>query len=428
MYQTLLYLPEKIAGVPLFGFGWALLLWVIVSAAWIGWLWKNPQTRGEIAGLAPVLAIVAAAIIWLLPQMQVQEGVHTGLPIRGFGVLLLFAVLAGLAMANHMARRAGFDVEQIQGMSFWLIIGGIAGARGLYVALNWRDFVSPSIVATIQKVVMINFGGIVVYGSMLGGFATLAWLCYRKKLPLLAITDILVPAFLIGAAIGRIGCFMNGCCFGGICEPPEWGVRFPVNSPPYVHQVESGALHGLQVAWDESKKHAVVTAVYPEGPGASEMQVGDVVLAVAGVKVTSEKDFKNLGERWQIRHMAIDLERGGEKKSVSWTLNPPKSSLAVYPAQIYSAIDAGLLCFLTWAYYPYRRRDGELVVMILFFNPLTRILLEIIRDDEPSRFGTTLTISQLLAVGMMIAAVILFFAIRSAKQRTYFPTLAPSPS
>lgn len=424
MLQTILYLPERIAGIPLFGFGWALLAWLIISAVWVWWLWKDPQTRSEVGGLLPVLGIVAAAIIWLLPMMQVHEPPYSGLPIRGYGVLLLFAVLAGLWMASHQARRAGFDVEQIQSMAFWLILSGLAGARGFYVALNWKDFASPSIVTTIQRIAMINIGGIVVYGALLGGFAALAWVCYRKKLPLLAIADMLAPAFLIGLAIGRIGCFMNGCCYGGICDPPEWGVRFPMNSPPYQHQADSGALHGLQIGWDESKKHAVVTSVYRDGPAASEVQVGDVVLSVAGVKVASKEDVKELAVRWQIRHMAMDLERGGERKSVSWTLNPPKASLAVYPTQLYSAVDAAILCFLTWAYYPYRRRDGELVAMLFFFNPLTRILLEIVRDDEPGRFGTMLTISQLLAVGMMAFAVVLFLAIRATKQRTYFPTLA----
>ena len=62
--------------------------------------------------------------------------------------------------------------------------------------------------------------------------------------------------------------------------------------------------------------------------------------------------------------------------------------------------------------------------MLFFFNPLTRILLEIVRDDEPGRFGTILTISQLLAVGMMVFAIVLFLAIRATKQRTFFPTLA----
>lgn len=424
MLQTILYLPERIAGIPLFGFGWALAAWLIISAAWVWWLWKDPQTRSEVGGLLPVLGIVAAAIVWLLPMMQVQEPPYSGLPIRGYGVLLLFAVLAGLWMASHQARRAGFDVEQIQSMAFWLILSGLAGARGFYVALNWKDFASPSIVTTIQRIAMINIGGIVVYGALLGGFAALAWVCYRKKLPLLAIADMLAPAFLIGLAIGRIGCFMNGCCYGGICDPPEWGVRFPVNSPPYQHQADSGALHGLQIAWDDSKKHAVVTSVYRAGPAASEVQVGDVVLSVAGVKVANKEDVKELSARWQIRHMAMDLERGGERKSVSWTLDPPKASLAVYPTQLYSAVDAAILCFLTWAYYPYRRRDGELVAMLFFFNPLTRILLEIVRDDEPGRFGTMLTISQLLAVGMMAFAVVLFLAIRATKQRTYFPTLA----
>jgi phosphatidylglycerol---prolipoprotein diacylglyceryl transferase len=421
--QTFFYLPERIAGVPLFGFGWALAMWIVISTLWAGWLARSPATRAEIVGLLPVLGIVAAAIIWLLPNMQVQEGAHSGLPIRGYGVMLLLAVLAALAMANHQARRVGLSPEVIQGMGFWLILSGLAGARAFYVALNWNDFASPSIVTTLSRIAMINIGGIVVYGALLAGFAALAFLCYRHKLPLLAIADILTPAFLVGLAIGRIGCFFNGCCYGGICEPPEWGVRFPHGSPPYQHQAFSGAFHGLQVAWDDAKKHAVVSAVYPGSPAAG-LQIGDIVLSAAGVKLNSRDALKEMGDRWQIREMALEIERDGERRNVSWTMRAPQRSLAVYPTQLYSAIDATILCFLTWAYFPFRRRDGEVMAMLFFFNPLTRILLEILRDDEPGRFGTLLTISQLLAIGMMISAVILFVVIRSTKQRTYFPTLA----
>jgi phosphatidylglycerol:prolipoprotein diacylglycerol transferase len=424
MLQTILYLPEQFAGIPLFGFGWALAIWTVISIAWIGWLARAPATRSEIAGLAPVLAIVAAAIIWLLPNMQVIEGPHRGLPIRGYGVLLLFAVLAAMAMASHQARRAGLKMEIIQGMSFWLILCGIAGARAFYVALNWKDFQSPDLTTTLGRIVAINIGGIVVYGALLAGFAALAWLCYRQKLPLLAIADILTPAFLVGLAIGRIGCFLNGCCYGGICEPPSWGVQFPPGSPPYQHQELTGAFHGIRLIWDNSANKAVVESVYPAAPASKYVKVGDHVLSAAGIKLDSEKTLKNLGDRWQIRFMALELERDGVRHDVSWTLTPPSRSLAVYPTQIYSAIDAAILCFVTWAYYPFRRRDGEVMAMLFFFNPLTRILLEIVRDDEPGRFGTLLTISQLLAVGMMVAAIILFFAIRATKQKPFFRTLA----
>ncbi len=424
MLQTVFLLPEKFAGIPLFGFGWALGIWILISVAWIGWLAKKPETRGEIGGLLPVLGIVVAAIIWLLPMMQIQEGGRIGLPIRGYGVMLLFAVLAGMAMANHMARRVGLDVEVIQSMAFWLILSSIVGARAFYVALNWKDFASPSIAATVGKIAAINMGGIVVYGALLAGFAALAWACYQRKLPLLAIADILAPAFLVGLAIGRIGCFLNGCCYGGICDPPEWGVRFPAGSDPYRHQELTGALHGLQITWDDQKKQAFVTEVYPGSPAEEEVKVGDQVVSAVGVKIGSADDLYGIGERWQIRNMALELMRDGARRDVSWTLRPPARSLPVYPTQIYSAIDAAILCFLTWAYFPYRRRDGEVMALLFFFNPLTRVLLEIVRDDEPGRFGTLLTISQLVAVGMMVAAVVIFVVIRSTKQKPYFATLA----
>jgi prolipoprotein diacylglyceryltransferase len=105
--------------------------------------------------------------------------------------------------------------------------------------------------------------------------------------------------------------------------------------------------------------------------------------------------------------LTVYSEKKLEKKIEIPAAAIPVRSKPVHPTQIYSAIDAGLLGWLLWAWYPFRRRDGELIALLLSIHPVTRFLLEIIRTDEPSVFGTGLSISQnisvlLLAVGVGI--------------------------
>ncbi|MCE9556296.1 MAG: prolipoprotein diacylglyceryl transferase, partial [Planctomycetes bacterium] len=93
-------------------------------------------------------------------------------------------------------------------------------------------------------------------------------------------------------------------------------------------------------------------------------------------------------------------------RQLFWQL-PPRS-LPVQPAQIYSTIDATLICIFLLAYYPYRRRDGEVFALLLTIYPITRFLIEIIRVDEPGQFGTQFSISQLVSFGVF-AGVVLFW-------------------
>jgi hypothetical protein len=86
----------------------------------------------------------------------------------------------------------------------------------------------------------------------------------------------------------------------------------------------------------------------------------------------------------------------------------PARSLPVHATQIYSSINAALLCLLLWAYYPMRRRDGEVFAALLLLYPITRILLEVVRVDEGGKFGTGLTISQLVSLVLIAASIVLW--------------------
>jgi len=149
------------------------------------------------------------------------------LSVHWYGILVATGFLAGLWTASRRAARDGISKESVQDIVPWLIVGTILGARTLYVISYWREeFASnpfPAVFAVWQ-------GGLVFYGGLVG--ATLAALIYvrRKKLPLWKMADVLAPSIPLGYAFGRIGCLMNGCCYGRECHLP-WAITFPPGHP-----------------------------------------------------------------------------------------------------------------------------------------------------------------------------------------------------
>jgi phosphatidylglycerol:prolipoprotein diacylglycerol transferase len=93
----------------------------------------------------------------------------------------------------------------------------------------------------------------------------------------------------------------------------------------------------------------------------------------------------------------------GETKTIE-AIEVPARSRPVHPTQIYSSITAALLAWVLWSYYPLRRRDGEVTALMITLYPIARYLEEVIRVDEPSMFGTGLSISQNVSVLLLLAA------------------------
>ena len=158
---------------------------------------------------------------------------HLGpLPVHWYGVMVALAFLVGLWTASRSALREGIAPERIIDLGPWLIVGAFVGARTLYVITFWREEFAGAPVVEMFK---IWRGGVVFYGGLVGaslGFLLYAWL---KKLPVWKGADILAPSIALGYVFGRIGCLMNGCCYGRICELP-WAIQFPNQSTVWQQQ------------------------------------------------------------------------------------------------------------------------------------------------------------------------------------------------
>jgi len=140
---------------------------------------------------------------------------------------MALAFIAGLWTAMRRARREKISGETIADVTLWLMIGAILGARFVYVTTYWKEEFADQ---PLSEIFMIQHGGLVYYGGLIG--AAIAGIIYIrwKKLPLWKIADIVAPSIALGSMFGRTGCLLNGCCYGRPTGLP-WGIRFPADHP-----------------------------------------------------------------------------------------------------------------------------------------------------------------------------------------------------
>jgi phosphatidylglycerol:prolipoprotein diacylglycerol transferase len=158
-----------------------------------------------------------------------------GFNVFGYGLMLFLAYLASINMTAWRARKGHLNPGFAFDMATWLFIGGLVGARAFFVIQYRRNFDSFFDIFKIWE------GGIVFYGSLIGGTIALLLFWYFYRFPFLPMADAIAPAICIGMAIGRLGCFLNGCCYGDRCELP-WAVSFPSVSAPFKDQVARGLI------------------------------------------------------------------------------------------------------------------------------------------------------------------------------------------
>lgn len=407
MRQTLFYIPLNDQVL-----SFLLIAWAVGSVLMLAWLVRRQGFSSDTLSYLPLLAIVGAVIYFVLPALRTTDAItgQSGLPVRGYGVLLLLAMASGVALAVYRARRAGHSPEIIYGLAFWLFAGGILCARAFYVIEYWPQFRRESLAQTVLAIVNIAQGGLVVYGSAIGAALGMALYCRRRSVRFLWLADLITPSLMVGLALGRIGCFLTGCCFGDLCSLP-WAVEFPAHSPPHARQVERGMAWGVQligVPGEEQQRPAIVIAqVLPGTPAAEQgLKVGERVQRINGHNVESLSDAAGVLYTAMQQAEPIRLETAAHSVLLEPLPGAVERSLPVHPTQLYSALNAVLLCLLALAYEPMKRRDGELLALVFTIYPMTRILLEAVRSDEPAVFGTGLTISQNISLGLLAMMVV----------------------
>ncbi|NQT75452.1 MAG: prolipoprotein diacylglyceryl transferase [Candidatus Omnitrophica bacterium] len=156
--------------------------------------------------------------------------------IYSYGMMVATAFLFGVYVAGIEARRKGIKIDLIYDLALYIFIGSLIGARLYYLAFfNPSSFIQDPV-----SVLKVWEGGLAIHGALLGGIAAGFLFSKRRKISFWNLADLMAPSIILGQAIGRIGCFLNGCCFGMPTES-MFGVRFPKDSLPYI------AYHGLAV-------------------------------------------------------------------------------------------------------------------------------------------------------------------------------------
>lgn len=194
-----------------------------------------------------------------------------GKEIYSYGLMaalgFLAAILTWLWLGRNEQRPPGFAAD----LGFWLMASGIVGSRLAYVAANAAYYRAHPL-----EIVRIDQGGLIFYGGFLLACVALVVFARRRRVPVWHLADFAIPGLAIGHALGRIGCFLNGCCYGrpagesffGIAYPPfcEPGKLFP-GMPLYpVQLLESAGLAlvwiALLVAYPRRRKDGAVFALY----------------------------------------------------------------------------------------------------------------------------------------------------------------------
>ncbi|RPI37853.1 MAG: prolipoprotein diacylglyceryl transferase [Nitrospiraceae bacterium] len=143
------------------------------------------------------------------------------LTIHTYGLLIAIGFLVALALALRETKKTDLPNERIIDVGFYALIAGIIGARLFFIATEWQHFSENPL-----DMVKIWEGGLVFYGGVLFAVPTIIWYAKKNMLPLWQTADIWAPSIAIGHAIGRLGCFCAGCCYGRPADGLPWAVTF----------------------------------------------------------------------------------------------------------------------------------------------------------------------------------------------------------
>jgi phosphatidylglycerol:prolipoprotein diacylglycerol transferase len=148
-----------------------------------------------------------------------------GIELHTYGLLLAIAFLVGIQLFVARARARGLPEEPMHTLALWLLVLAILGGRALFVLTHWSDYAADPL-----AIVRLWEGGLMLYGGYILAIAGGIVFLRRAKIPVWRVADAAAPSMAIGVGIGRLGCFMNGCCYGLPTALP-WAVTFPPGSP-----------------------------------------------------------------------------------------------------------------------------------------------------------------------------------------------------
>jgi phosphatidylglycerol---prolipoprotein diacylglyceryl transferase len=292
-------------------------------------------------------------------------------PVYGYGLMLVVAFLACVKTSQWLGKRSGIHPDIFVNAAIIAMVTGVIGARMSHVLENFNDYTRSdlSVWQNLSNAINIREGGLTFYGGFLLATPCCILYAWKNKVPILLGMDIVAPVLMIGLGFGRIGCFLNGCCYGEQCQLP-WAVQFPYYSDAYLDQFYHSQITPPSelVNYDEK---GVPSLISPHSP---QMRDEPLLQSIAA----------------------------------------HEKALPVHPTELYSAFTAFLLAGLLIAYFTLPHIDGHVFLLMMILEGFSRFVLEIIRV-EPAVWTLHLggqsygySISMILGLQIMIAGLILW--------------------
>jgi phosphatidylglycerol:prolipoprotein diacylglycerol transferase len=328
------------------------------------------------------------------------------LTIASYGFMMMIGFILAIYTAGRRARKSGANDEFVINLGLVSLISGVIGARIFYVIHHWTLFAGTD--RPFWAIINLTSGGLEFYGGFLTAVVAVMIYLRLKKKSMRWYLDLLAPSIMLGLAFGRVGCFLNGCCWGAATNSPI-SVQFPYGSLPFDDQ------------WSKSH-HVAVPAELILTPASGTPFLIDREL----IKMTDEQLDEELAK------VNPDSGRGYILGLLKGHLTTYKTNMAglrqivkkldlksapVHPTQIYASITAFLISVLLGMYYWRRKRDGMVIAWLFVLYPISRFLEEAIRTDNPiDTFG--FTISQGISLAAIPLAILFMILLRFLPPRS----------
>ncbi|MFZ0034893.1 MAG: prolipoprotein diacylglyceryl transferase [Sedimentisphaerales bacterium] len=308
------------------------------------------------------------------------------LTIKSYGLMMVIAFLAAIALIRRLSRNITPDPQYITNASLYSLIAGVVGARLFYVIHHFNEFQDR-----LLDVFAIWKGGLELLGGVLLAIAVITFYCRYHKLPVRRYLDILAIGLMLALAFGRIGCFLNGCCFGRPTNLP-WAIRFPYGSDAYQSQVYPNL----------ERNRSQPQLNLPEEFFIPYYENGKIFYRL--------KPYKDLTP--EQKYM---VDKG------------PYRCLPVHPTQLYSSAKGVVLCLILYLFWRRAKKNtdsknhkrlfskpGQIFGLMFILYGISRFFIEFIRDDNPFEFDS-LTISQNIGIAMVVFGVLLIVIFEKMK-------------
>jgi phosphatidylglycerol:prolipoprotein diacylglycerol transferase len=308
------------------------------------------------------------------------------LTIKSYGLMMVIGFLACVWLIKYLSRNFTTNPQHITNAALYALMGGVIGARLFFVVHYFGEFRPNPL-----EVFAIWQGGLELAGGVTAAIIVIVFYIWYHKLPIRRYLDVLAIGLMLALFFGRIGCFLNGCCYGKPADLP-WAVRFPYGSFAYRSQISP----------DLERNR-------PE----PQLKLPD--------------DFFGYTDENGVRYSGLKPYRYLTAEQKTEVTKGKYRCLPVHPTELYSSgmgLFWCLILFLLWRRAQkvelsgqsgrFLTKPGYIFALMFIVYGITRFIIEYLRDDNPFEFDG-ITISQNIGIGMVVLGVVLMAIFKKMK-------------